>query len=69
MSQIGTLAEAVAELGEPTYVLAAEVRIGPSDLGRIIQGRQSPTSEQAERIAERLGRTPESLFGSRRDEQ
>ena len=55
---------AVAAIGEPMYVLAAEVRIGPSDFGRIVQGRQAPTSAQASRIAKRLGSTPETLFPS-----
>ena len=64
--QTETVAEAaIAKLGEPMYVLAAEVRIGPSDFGRIIQGRQVPTPDQAHRIAERLGVAPETLLGAK----
>jgi plasmid maintenance system antidote protein VapI len=54
---------AIAQLGVPKYVLAAEVRISPSDFARIIRGRQVPTRDQAHRIAERLGSTPAGLFG------
>lgn len=65
MKRAQTNAEAaIASIDEPAYVLAAEVRIGPSDFGRIIQGRQVPTPNQARRIADRLGITPEALFGT-----
>ncbi|MGO8907496.1 MAG: helix-turn-helix domain-containing protein [Solirubrobacteraceae bacterium] len=66
MTRAETIAEAViAKLDEPAYVLAAEVRIGPSGFGRIIQGRQVPTPDQARRIAERLGVAADTLFGAR----
>lgn len=55
-------ARAAAESGTPRYVLAAEIRIGPSDLSRILAGRQIPTGNQARRIAERLGLQPDELL-------
>ncbi len=62
MHQMTPAELAISELGVPKYVLAAEVRIGPSDFARIVAGRQTPTQQQARRIAERLGTTAETLF-------
>jgi len=54
---------AVEKLQVPRYVAAGKARVGPSDFGRIIRGRQTPTRHQAERIAAVLGASVESLFG------
>ena len=54
---------AVEALHVPGYVVAAKVRIGPSDFGRIIRGRQIPTPDQAQRIAAAVGVPAGRLFG------
>jgi hypothetical protein len=56
------VARAVADSGLPRYVLAAQIRMGPADFGRVFRGMQIPTLSQAQRIAEQLGQTPEELF-------
>lgn len=63
MQRSETSAEAaISAIGTPKYVLAAEVRIAPSDFARIIRGRQVPTSAQARRIADRLGVRVDAIF-------
>lgn len=57
-------AAAAAALDVPKYILAAECRVAPTEFGRILQGRLTPSADQAERIAARLGSTPEALFGN-----
>jgi transcriptional regulator with XRE-family HTH domain len=50
--------------GRPTYALAAEMPIHPSELSRWLSGRRQPTRDQAQRLAGLLGCDARELFPS-----
>lgn len=57
------LAAAIARLGRPKYILAAEARLPGSAISEIVAGRLVPSPEQASRLAAVLGVSVEIVTG------
>ncbi len=57
------LAAAIARVGRPKYIIAAESRLAGPTISEIVAGRLTPSPAQAQRLADVLGISIETVTG------
>jgi transcriptional regulator with XRE-family HTH domain len=66
VKKVSKLKLALVSSGRHAYEIARDIGIGETRLSRIANGRITPTSEEAARIARVLGLDPTDVRGARR---